>query len=149
MLKLIKEIPEKQFIIIGAPQGEFGKNAVEIFNRTSNIKYLGALNREKVIEYLLYSKALINLSKVEGFPNTFLEAWSTFTPVISLYVNPDNVITDYNLGIYGNGNINSIIKYIKLNNINSIDNDNVLKYLKKYHNYDNAIERLMSKIHNN
>ena len=38
------------------------------------------------------SKILINTSSFEGFPNTFVQAWANGVPVISLKVDPDNII---------------------------------------------------------
>ncbi len=51
----------------------------------------------KVEELFDTAHAFINTSFVEGFPNTFLQAWSRGLPVFS-FVDPDDLISDYGLG---------------------------------------------------
>lgn len=65
-----------------------------------NVHFLGFLNREEVLPFLAKAKFLLNTSHYEGFSNTFLEAMSVATPIItSQNVNPDNIISDNKLGL--------------------------------------------------
>jgi len=65
-----------------------------------NVKFSGFLDRTQILPFLANARFLLNTSHHEGFSNTFLEAWSVGTPVISgVNVNPDSIISKYDLGI--------------------------------------------------
>jgi len=64
----------------------------------NNVMYLGELDRASVYAELKCSLALVSTSIAEGFPNTFVEAWMSGRPVVSLGFDPDKVISKYNLG---------------------------------------------------
>ena len=68
--------------------------------KLKNVEFVGHISNELIPEFLNQSYCLLNTSRLEGFSNTFLEAWAVGVPVISTKnVNPDNIITDFNLGI--------------------------------------------------
>lgn len=68
----------------------------------SNFRYLGELTQQGVSELLAGSDILVNTSSFEGFPNTFIQAWLHQVPVVSLSVDPDNVLSRHGVGILSN-----------------------------------------------
>lgn len=65
-----------------------------------NVEFVGFLSRNDIPPFLAKAKYLLNTSHYEGFSNTFLEAMSVGTPIISSdRVNPDGFISENNLGI--------------------------------------------------
>ena len=66
----------------------------------TNLEYVGFVPFDTINEY--FSRALIFISTAtsEGFPNTFIQAWMNYTPVVSLNIDPDNVINRYKTGFH-------------------------------------------------
>ena len=73
------------------------------------IKVLGEIPNDKVNDLLAQSHLLVNTSKQEGFSNTFIQAWLRRVPVLSLQVDPDDVIEKNRLG-YCAGCFNDLIQ---------------------------------------
>jgi glycosyltransferase involved in cell wall biosynthesis len=49
-------------------------------------------------EYYARASALLCTSTIEGFPNTFLQAWNHSTPVVST-LDPDGVLVEQGIGV--------------------------------------------------
>jgi glycosyltransferase involved in cell wall biosynthesis len=60
----------------------------------------------------LQSFCLVSTAFLEGFPNTFLEAWEAGIPVASLHVNPNGLLTEQGLGYLAFGDIEALSKVI-------------------------------------
>jgi glycosyltransferase involved in cell wall biosynthesis len=70
----------------------------------SCLRYPGALPLEEVNALLAKAAVFVNTSRAEGFPNTFIQAWMREVPVLSLQVNPDNVLERHQVGICAQNN---------------------------------------------
>lgn len=105
-IKLAEELSNRKIkvnsLMIGSPS-VYPKGYQEILEekikRICNLKYLGKLNQIEVNQVISKSKLLVNTSKWEGFPNTFIQAWLRETPVVSLSCDPDDVIEKFKCGI--------------------------------------------------
>jgi glycosyltransferase involved in cell wall biosynthesis len=64
-----------------------------------NVEFMGRVTPELASQTIAGAAVLLSTSSQEGFPNTFLEAWSSGTPVVTLNVDPDSVIRDIGLGL--------------------------------------------------
>jgi glycosyltransferase involved in cell wall biosynthesis len=100
-LELAKSLPMYNFAMVGGKGDprlmlEIEKQAAKI----ENLEYLGHQSFEKVEG--LFDQAAIFISTysiaTEGFPNTFLQAWSRGIPVVSS-MDLDKLISRNNLGI--------------------------------------------------
>ncbi|MEE9377068.1 MAG: glycosyltransferase [Candidatus Lokiarchaeia archaeon] len=90
------------------------KNEIIKFSKKySNFTYIPGVKQYIDNAYYVKASLLINTSSVEGFPNAFIQAWMYKTPVISLNVDPDGVISNYNLGFHAKSNFQKIIDPIK------------------------------------
>ena len=145
LLKLIGSCMSLKFKIIGQPQGNYAIGKVKILSNYVNVQYLGQLSRDKVLMEFSNAKGLLNFSKMEGFPNTFLEAWSFGIPVYSLWVDPGGIIRKFNLGNCFNGDLESMAAYLK-NNIPTFSSEKIKGYVNLNHSYEEAATRFLSKI---
>lgn len=129
-LELFLELAESliewpiKFIVIGRIEN---KNQVSYYNDKmnvlSNLDYLGELSNEDVNTYLSKAFLLVNSSKSEGFSNTFIQAWASGTPIVSLNSNPNNYLVERSVGYFANGNILDMKKAI----INYFNNSDLYK----------------------
>jgi glycosyltransferase involved in cell wall biosynthesis len=67
---------------------------------TPNLEYLGARSQAEVNELLARAHVFVNTSLYEGFPNTFIQAWSRDVAVVSLHVDPDDLLQKQRVGLF-------------------------------------------------
>ncbi len=90
-----------EFIMIGRQaKKEEAKRWEHAIQETPNLTYLGELPIDKVNSIFAQVDIFVNTSLYEGFPNTFIQAWMRKVPVISLHVNPDNLLTQEQIGLH-------------------------------------------------
>jgi len=112
-----------KFVIIGATSKDWEwMNSLRLqIGETPNLEYLGFQPLEIVKQYMSKSALLVNTSKSEGFSNTFIEAWNNYTPVVSLSVDPDNIVQANKLGKVS-GSFKQMVQ-----DINALMNDHKLR----------------------
>jgi glycosyltransferase involved in cell wall biosynthesis len=115
LFRLIEKAPFATFKIIGPPRDKSGFLYYEKLKSFKNVSLLGELSHSETLHNIAYSKALINTSRMEGFPNIFIEAWAFGVPVLSLYFDPGSVIEKENLGEVAHGNIDKLLKAMNIN----------------------------------
>lgn len=101
-LKLAKTIPDARFQMVGgaSTDKQFYDKIKEEAGKIPNLEFVGFVPYPDVNKYFEHASILVNTSSVEGFSNTFLQAWSAYTPVISLNADPDGIICKYKLGFH-------------------------------------------------
>jgi len=101
-LELAKQIPFAQFRMIGGPMDDLSyyEYIKSVSQHIPNVEFTGFIPPDKMHEYFRNASIFINTSQNEGFPNTFLQAWAFAIPVISLNVDPDEIICEKMLGLH-------------------------------------------------
>jgi glycosyltransferase involved in cell wall biosynthesis len=158
-LRLAKFFPNVKFYMIGGLQDSF-KTSSDYYNKIKrlasvikNLDFISYVPHNEINKYYAESAVLINTSTVEGFPNTYLEAWGNYTPVITLDFDPDEIICTYKLGLHSKTfekmveDVKTLLKDDKLRKEMGI---NSRKYVEKKHDinkivneYEDLIESLI------
>ena len=76
----------------------------------ANLKVLTSVPYEQVEKYFAESRLLVNTSLFEGFPDTFLQASKYGVPVVSLHVDPDNMLTTHGCGLVSGGDFDRMVE---------------------------------------
>ena len=109
----LRDIKNVEFIMIGRPaSGKYQKRLEERIDKVDNLTYLGEMPNDEVNQLLLKSHIFVNTSKFEGFSNTFIQAWMREVPVISLSVDPDDILKKEQIGFHSES-FNALIQDTK------------------------------------
>ena len=111
VLKVAESIPQAEFVMVGGPSNtepELFDSIRDSAAELPNVRFEGFVPHEQLQEHYLKADLFLNTSDYEGFPNTFLEAWSMHTPTLSLNVNPDSILIDRKVGYYADGSVDAL-----------------------------------------
>jgi glycosyltransferase involved in cell wall biosynthesis len=102
LAKVLGNCCNVRFTMIGRRASEAYQKRLELdMSGLTNFRYLGERPVEEVNHILARSHIFVNTSRYEGFPNTFIQAWFREVPVVSLTVDPDDVLKTHGLGFHG------------------------------------------------
>ncbi len=97
-LELAAMCPDLNFQLIGPEDdSEYSRRVISRAKEIPNVLVLGPVTYEQLTQFYHQASCLCSTSDFEGFPNTYLEAWSFGLPVITTF-DPDNIIAEKNLG---------------------------------------------------
>lgn len=98
LLGLASACPDLEFDIVGPEEDtDFGHEVCRRAKTIANVTLHGPATRDHIPEFYGKARILCCTSDVEGFPNTFLEAWSYGLPIVSTF-DPDGIIVRNGLG---------------------------------------------------
>ena len=102
LLDVAERCPEIAFDVVG-PAGVDSDYVIPLVKRAAripNVDMHGRVPYTEMAAHYQRSRLLCCTSQYEGFPNTFLEAWSLGIPVVSTF-DPDDIIAKNGLGWVG------------------------------------------------
>lgn len=90
-----------KFIMIGrALNTQWHREMLKKMSALENLEYLGECSLDEVNKILANAHIFVNTSTYEGFPNTYIQAWMRKVSVVSLNINPDNIIDRNRIGFF-------------------------------------------------
>jgi glycosyltransferase involved in cell wall biosynthesis len=101
VLELADRLPELKIHMVGGPLFRQEALFLDIERAAStriNLSFHGHLSYWDTNDLYGRAKVLVNTSDVEGFPNSYLQAWIRGVPVVTL-IDPDRVIEREGLGL--------------------------------------------------
>lgn len=99
-LELAARLPGLAFHLVGGPFEQEPSLFDQVRERASllkNVCFHGPVPYQDIGSYYGRAKVLLNTSDIEGFPNTYLQAWAHGTPVVAFH-DPNGVIDREHLG---------------------------------------------------
>ena len=106
-IELARQFPKEQFVMIASLQSsqkELFKKVLSSAQATPNITFIPGIPHHQTHTYFNQAKILVSTSDFEGFSMAFMQSGFAGTPVLTLNLNPDSIITDHNLGYCAHGN---------------------------------------------
>ncbi len=106
LLDVADRCRDVQIDIVGSPSDslarEYTRSLQERISALPNVNHIGHVPHSEIGKFYDRAAALVCTSAVEGFPNTFIEAWQRGLPVISTF-DPDGVLASARLGLVTQG----------------------------------------------
>jgi glycosyltransferase involved in cell wall biosynthesis len=100
LLNVAEQLPNVSFHMVGGTVNgaqEFFATVKAQASGRNNVTFHGAVAYREANALYGRARVLVNTSDVEGFPNTYLQAWANGTPVVAFF-DPDGVIAREGLG---------------------------------------------------
>lgn len=104
LVEIARKLPAIRFVVSGGPTNYFarpgyGEQVAKELRALPNVDYRGKVAPDEAIDIIANAGLLLSTSDEEGFPSTFLEAWSAGTPVVTLKLDPGSIIERFRLGV--------------------------------------------------
>jgi len=98
LLDLAETMPDVIFDVVGAaPADPRARRLADRAARLTNVRMHGQVAHREMGRFYRQAGLLLCTSPVEGYPNTYLEAWALGRPVVGT-VDPDDVVRRHRLG---------------------------------------------------
>lgn len=144
-LDLAASLPQFSFRMI------LNKTNVKFYNfclssKTENVEIVPHVPFHQISNYFKASKVFVSTSLYEGFPNTFLQSALYGLPIISMRINPNEMLTTHGCGVLS-GDDRGKLRDATLTMLNEkkqleVMGENAKKYISKFHDYRTIIFQL-------
>ena len=88
LLELARRLPQHRFVVVGGEDTtpgahDYFRSIAEAARALPNVEFKGFLPFAEAEKWFDGARVLLNTSRYEGFPNTFLQAWSRGVPTVA------------------------------------------------------------------
>jgi glycosyltransferase involved in cell wall biosynthesis len=106
-IELAQANPDLSFMMI-MNRSDQALHAEVLSRRPPNVMLVESVPFHQIERYFAQAYVLVNTSRFEGFPNTFLQAGKYAVPVLSLAVDPDGFIELHECGFVAKGDSDAL-----------------------------------------
>jgi len=156
-LRLVRDLDAcrgLRFVMIGRPAYRSYQRRLEReMLGLRGFTYMGEQPLDRVNQILSRSHILVNTSVYEGFPCTFIQAWFRRVPVVSLNVDPDDVLKTRQLGFHSRsveGLVRDIRRLAGDEDLREAMGTQALQYARSHHSMNQnmtQITTLLGRLH--
>lgn len=145
-LKLAKRFKNYKFIMICQKSADLNyfNEIKELSKNIKNLEFIEYVPTCKMEKYFSEALIFVNTSISEGFPNTFIESFKNKAVVISLNVNPNDIL-DSGIGFCAKGDFeflaDKLSELLNDNEFRQIISDKAFNYVKDNHDIKKIIEK--------
>jgi glycosyltransferase involved in cell wall biosynthesis len=103
LIEIAQKATDLRFVVCGGTttftaEPGYGEAIGDLLRSLPNVEYRGQVSPDEAQRVISEAAVFLSTADEEGFPNTFLQAWGAGTPVISLRIDPDQIIEHHALG---------------------------------------------------
>jgi glycosyltransferase involved in cell wall biosynthesis len=147
LVNIARSMPGRRFVVCGEPTTYqsapgYGGRIVKALAELPNVEYRGRVSPDDAMIVISNAALLLCTSDEEGFPNTFTQAWSSGTPVVTLRVDPDGIIEKMKLGAVSKS-VDGAVQDIELLMKSSQHRDEIAErarlYVLEHHNEGSVV----------
>ncbi|MEM2981372.1 MAG: glycosyltransferase family 4 protein [Thermoproteota archaeon] len=152
-IELAKAIPNASFEMIGGKvmkEPQLYERIRSFAKNLPNLSFHGFVPYNEIDKYFARASIFVNTSYLEGFPNTFIQAWASYVPVVSLNVDPDGVIQKERIGFCSKTFeqlVTDVSNLLSNETLRKTMGKNAREYVEKEHNIKKNV-KLYCKIFN-
>jgi glycosyltransferase involved in cell wall biosynthesis len=100
LVEAARRLPQHRFHLVGGMvdgEPEVHRNLVTLAGETPNLTLHGRVGFRDTLALFDRARLFVSTSLIEGFPNTFLQAWAREVPSVSFF-DPDGLVSHHGLG---------------------------------------------------
>lgn len=147
-LELLLDVAERcgdiHFDVVGSENlpSQYAKEVTTRAKAIKNITLHGRVQHQDMGKFYDRATLLCSTSLYEGFPNVYLEAWSTGLPIVSTF-DPDSVIESNNIGRIANDaeSIGRSIRKLHEESAYTEISNSALEYYREKHSVDASMKK--------
>ena len=112
-LELAARMPQHRFLMVVAHEDahpDLLQRVRERAAKLSNLDLYEDVPWSEIDACFARARIFVNTSTYEGFPNTFVQAALSATPVVSLLVDPDGVLENQQIGVCAGGDFERLVE---------------------------------------